>query len=341
MGAVCSSGIKNRYVDFLSYLRSKSCSTYTYLVSFKPLYMKLPYIIILGENHESNPSQSIEKGKRNCSTITGILNEIVSTCNDPSVKTTIFLENNYKDSSRILKKYDIKESLLKIPDIENPFNVNRQEVFLNFVRNNYSENSIEIIDSDIFYIARYAFILSGKQNIDDFKEYTIPILKRWLKEIHNISDEQFLLLEQTAKSLSDEYLESFEVLISSDEFIRHLSFFSFIVMVFLEQTKTVLFNENVYNNVFDGFTERFNVIESNYTPSFTNKRSIQGETKDHSFDIGMVITYLSDCLNFHRMSSIKGFVVVSYGQRHAENFEDMITDSRWYKNDFIYGEKLN
>lgn len=338
MGAVCSSSIRNRYIDFLSYLRSKTCSTYTYLVSFKPLYNKLPYLIILGENHESNPSQYVKKGERNCSTVTGILNEIVSTCNNSRVKTTVFLENNY--NSRILKNYDIKESLLKIPDIENPFNVNRQGVFLNFVRNNYSNNSIEIIDSDIFYIARYAFILSGEQNIDDFKEYTIPILKTWLEEIHNITEEQFLLLEQTAKPLSDEYLESFEENISSDEFIRHLSFFSFIVMVFLEQTKTVLFNEDVYNHVFDGFTERFNVIESNYT-SFTNKRSIDGDKKDHTYDIGMVITYLSDCLNLHRMSGIKGFVVVSYGQLHAENFEDMIIDSKLYKNTFHYGERLN
>ncbi|CAM9530244.1 unnamed protein product [Pylaiella littoralis] len=272
--------------------------------------------------------------------MTGILNETVSICSDPSVKTTIFLENNYKYDGLNIKDYSAKDALLNTPNIENPFNVNRQGVILDFVRKNYSKNSIDIIDSDIFYLARFDLIVSKEQNLYIFEKYATSVLKKWLKDVHNLTEEKFKFIQEKAEILSKEYLEFFNEDMQSDIFLQHVSLFSYTILLFLEMNPTVLFGKKMYETVFESFTEYFNTIETNFVKK-SNKRKLDYEQEDHSESMGMLVTYLADALNFHRISTIEGIVLISYGQHHAETFENIVVNSNWYTKGFSYGETLD
>lgn len=342
MGASCSSSARKKYSDVINYLRSKDCATYTYLTAFSPIYAeqnKAPHIIIIGESHSYNPAISLPRGERNCSTFVGILNDMVSICSNPVTKTTVFLENygGFIDQNNPEER-KTRDVFLDIPDTENPFNVNRQQVLSDHFRNKYSKNSIDVIDSDMFYPARSDLIISKKQNMSTISVYTIDAFGQWLNMNYMISDVQYESLKSSGFRLSNDYMSLFNDEMRQDPFLNIISLFGHIVLLFLKINLNNIFNIEVYNHIREEFLEHFNEIEIDFSNKNRKKRCIDGNQKDrledHTYAIGIFITYITDCINFHLISKTRGIVLISYGQHHAQNFEEMVNISRVYNEDF-------
>lgn len=342
MGASCSSSNSKKYRDSLYYLRSKPCTTYTYSRSFSPLVKKLPYVIIIGEHHLENPSRCLKPDNRKCSTVSGIMNELVSICSDPVSKPTVFIEDKVEDTDHKEHRKD-KEVLFDVQNRENPFNVNRQKVLFDHMERKYDKNVVEIIRSDIFFLARGQFLFEGiipTQNTIEL--FTDSNLIEWTERIIGLNYRQYEILKEEGQELAKEHWSHFDEDIRNDSMLKYLAEFSHIILLIVKTYETRLFHSDVTEYVRNRIVELFLQIEKTFEPtSGKRKREYDNESMEvipHYYDIGLLITFLGDVLNFYHIGTLSDIVLISYGQVHSENFTEMLEESNLYKLDHEFGE---
>lgn len=342
MGAVCSSSSTKKYNDAKKYLKSKSCMTFTYSRGFSPLVSNIPHVILVGEHHFYNPSIKLERNNRNCGTISGIMNELVSICKNPRSKLTIFAEDDTDGISHKLDRSTI-DVFSDIQEKENPFNVNSQKVILDHFERKYGNENIDVIRSDIFFLARSQFLLEEDVVVmspDRINLWTIFPFKEWANGLTGISWDNLNSIELEGSKLSKKYMSGLPKHIQRDKMIHKISDFGHMVLLFLILHYTRIFHSGVYKFVSEEFYKLFNEIVKRYvSPTSKRKRTI---VDDHQDDIGNVITFIGDTLNFYRISTMKeeGIVLVSYGQEHTETFKMFLDTSMLYNNDYTFGDNI-
>lgn len=344
MGASCSSSTDKRYRDAVNYLRLKPCTTYTYSRAFSPIVRDLPPVIIIGEQHLENPSIHLDPERRNCSTVTGIMNEIASTCDSPKSRLTVLIEDKIEDKEHNIER-PISQVLLDVFNNENPFNVNRQKVILDYVSRKFPERAIEVLRSDIFFLARSIFIFNGHQDLDTLKTFTSSNLREWLEITGGVTYQGYQILAEEGKKLAKGHMVHFDDIMRNDDVINYLSEFSHTVFLYIQTNPSRITHSGVYDYVYNRFIELFLKIEENYVPQCSRKRKREedkhdeeGEVNNHYMDAGLLLSFLGDVLNFHRIGSVTGTVLISYGQFHAENFTEMIEETKLYKKDHSFGD---
>lgn len=345
MGASCSSSSDKRYREALTYLLSKPCTTYTYSRAFSPIVKDLPHVIIIGEHHLKNPSRQLSQENRNCSTFSGILNELVSICSHPISKPTVFIEDKVEDTEHNVKR-ETKDVLLDVYNRENPFNVNRQKVLLDHMERKFDRDVIQIVRSDIFFIARAQFLFQGEiPSVSTIELFTDSNLRSWTKRMINMNDYQYDILKVQGKKVAQEHWSHFENEMRQDRLLKYIAEFSHIIFLFLKTYPTRLFHSGVHEHMINKFIEMFLSIEENFIPTpQKRKRDSYNEPIDeipHYNDVGNLISFLGDILNFYHISNVNGIVLISYGQLHSENFAELFEESKLYKLDHQFGEDLD
>lgn len=334
MGATCSSSSKKKYDDVRNYLNSKDCETFFYAKAFSPVVKDLPYVIIIGENH----NESNIKSSKICSTFSGILNKTVSICSDPSSKVTLFLEEDVEEKKEIGRSF--KSVIDDVKDTQNPFNITRQKVISNRLEEQYP-NGFSVIHSDLFYLSRQQYIwCDGKQkSMCPYFEYATI---RSFKNVFGLTDSEMNILIKTEKDmeLTDIRLEHFDDQIKKDEEVRTISKFTNLVLLYLKSNKTRLYHENIHDYVNTYLTSLFDEISWDYNLEPKKRKREEEETeKGHGFAMGDVLTFLGDLVNFYMIGKTQGVVIISYGRRHAEHFADLFEESKLYRDDLTIGER--
>ena len=341
MGASCSSSPNKKYKDALDYLRSKPCTTYTYARAFSPLSRDAPYIILIGEIHQENPSRKMEPRNRNCSTVSGILNEIASICSDPTSKATVFIEDEMgnKDHETFRTDTDV---FLDIEDRTNPFNINRQVVLFDHMERNFEKNIFELVRGDVFSTIRGAFYHNEYDiGVGILETYFCHNLRLWLQNVGGIDNpDKYALLKQSGHELAEQHWSRVNEEMRRDKALKYISQVSHILLTFLETYGHPLVHTKVSDYTIVKFMTLFGEIERTYVSSTKRKRedeSIPSEGRPHYQHVGDLITFLGDALSFYHISRTKDIVLVSFGQYHAEHFTGFVEASMLYKKDHSYG----
>lgn len=334
MGAACSSSSKKKYNDAINYLKSKSCMTFTYSRGFSPLAKNMPHVILVGENHFENPPIT-----GNCGTISGLLNELVSICKDPVSRLTIFTEDEPDDDIQKVDRSTI--DVFSDMDNDNPFNVNSQKVILDQFERKYGDENVHIIRSDIFFSARSQFLHEDVVIFEDrIHLFTIFPFKLWAIDLVDTSLTNMDIIESEGSKLSKKYMSGLPTYIQEDMMLHRMSEFGHMVLLFLKMNETRIFHSGVYNFVAEQFYKLFNGIIQAYSPPTTKRKRTNVDT--HNDEIGTLITFIGDALNFYKISTMdEGIVLVSYGQEHTETFKKLLDTSMLYNTDYMFGSSIS
>ena len=338
MGALCSSSSKQKYDNSLIYLKSKQCTTYTYIKAFSPLLKinNLPYLIIVGENHLKNPSMLIEPRERDCSTIYGILNHISSLCENPTSKTTVFIEEvTFGKNKEDIEDDEDDDDVFNIEGFENGFGINKQLEILGYVEKKFKSNLIDIVRSDTFQIIRGLFFFNENEvNVGLIRRYFYHDLRLWIQNIGMKNEtksmverfHKYQLIEKMGIDLSNDYWLDIDHPMRTDKTLKYINRLGHIIIVFFQTYKTIVFNENVIDYILNKFIIMFEDIKNKYV--------IRKRKRPYYEDVGNLITFVGDALTFYQISQTNDIVLISYGQFHSEHFAKLVEVSGLFSEDY-------